>query len=153
MESKRTAWVRFLGWVAGRLPERAIGDEADPFFVKYLVAGAKHLGAHAHLHRFLRSDRHDALHDHPWWGVSVILAGRYRETRLGADGVIVSRWRRAGQVYVVHPLTTHRVDLAPGEECWSLFVNGPAVRRWRFYDLRAHRYVDHEAFIAQEGLS
>jgi hypothetical protein len=41
-----------------------------------------------YLHHFLHSDDDRALHDHPWWNVSILLrSGSYVEHTIAAGGV------------------------------------------------------------------
>jgi hypothetical protein len=87
------------------------------------------------LHRFASSDDGDALHNHPWtWAFSIILAGGYEEERKVSWGNVVAR-------KVVRPFSVnrigqddfHRVDLIE-EDCWTLFVTGPKISSWSFWD-------------------
>ena len=40
-----------------------------------------------YLHHFLRSDDDRALHDQPWWNLSILLDGEYTEHTIAAGGV------------------------------------------------------------------
>lgn len=82
--------------------------------------------ANAYLHRFDDSDGPDP-HDHPWWNVSIILRGRYREHY--HDGTY--RDRRAGCIVVRHPNVLHRLQVINGP-VWTLFITGPRRRVWGF---------------------
>jgi hypothetical protein len=98
-----------------------------------------------YLHRFLRSDYDDALHDHPWlFNASLLVEGSYREwipekelleiggTLLQAcqypdyrdlkEGTFKFRWGKA----------PHRVELNHGPVT-TIFFTGPRVREWGFY--------------------
>src|SRR3546814_3928160 len=99
----------------------------------------------AYLHHSTRSDDDRALHDHPWFNVSIILRGRYLEfvprdqSRCGAwdynPNHIVTLERRAGDVAIrLRPRFRHRLVVPDGEAgAWTLFVTGPVLHRWGFY--------------------
>src|ERR1700722_4369121 len=79
------------------------------------------------LHHWTGSDDDRALHDHPWWFVTLVLAGGYRdvsedgEDRVGPGSV---RFRRATY--------RHTVQVDPGG-CWTLLLTGPERREWGFW--------------------
>ncbi len=94
-------------------------------------------------HRVLRSDDDRALHDHPWWNFSIILAGSYFEHCINDGGVNVKtrydagavRFRRAGTF--AHRLELERYDksvFTVGEKpVHTIFITGPVLRRWGFH--------------------
>ncbi len=80
------------------------------------------------VHHIGRSDSAEALHDHPWQFVSIILRGRYIEhTPSGAAEF------RAGDCLWRPIDTRHRIELFPGEDVWSLVITGPREQDWQFY--------------------
>ncbi|MGV0595662.1 hypothetical protein [Mycolicibacterium porcinum] len=101
-----------------------------------------------YLHHFLSSDDDRALHDHPWWFVSLILRGGYIEIGESADGKMTALcrtavtdirspfWRRC---IAFRPAThRHRVVLATTQQrddvpCWTLIVTGRRSRTWGFW--------------------
>lgn len=69
---------RLLFWLSGHLRCRLIKVNNAPYLERYYVGSV--WGYEIHLHRFVRSDREDHLHNHPWriaW--SFVLCGRYTE--------------------------------------------------------------------------
>lgn len=83
------------------------------------------------LHRTLRSDFADALHDHPWdWGSHLLEGGYLEHTPEGQFWREPSqgwRWRKAEDF--------HRLELVPERnpgQTWSLFVMGPRKKEWGF---------------------
>lgn len=155
-------WLaRRLFWIGGHLPLRVIGRE-EPYLERYFLfrlptwvplAG----GMQAYLHRFVRSDSDDGLHDHPWrWAATFILSGGYLEQRKvgfkspclhglvdsgvpqGQPGGIdfVARPRRPGSLAFLNGQDFHRVVLYEGREAWTLFVHGPYRKRWGFLSVR-----------------
>jgi hypothetical protein len=125
------AW--FITWLFGRLgvPTEEIGrgDDNLPYMVRWTLFGRRRGARYrVFLHRFLRSDL-DTLHDHPWSFVSIILAGGYHE-RTADDR---RRWYGPGRILRRAADWQHRVEIAPGRECWSLVITGPKVRTWGFW--------------------
>ena len=124
------------------------GPDHEPYLERYHLLCLP-FGYRVYLHRFVASDPGRGLHNHPWrHAMSLVLSGSYQETRmLGAerDNLIRHRWLRAGNVNFIPGEVFHRVNLAPGEECWSLFIHAPAIRSWGF--LHCNRYVDHDQVV------
>jgi hypothetical protein len=89
-----------------------------------------------YLHQFLHSDDDRALHDHPWWNMSWLLAGQYWEwTTVGKAPCRQSSeclLRSAGNKVYRRAEKPHRIELV-SSECWSLFITGPVVREWGFH--------------------
>lgn len=69
------AWLRKL--VTG-VPHMVIGGTNDPYLLRWYLIPRNPI-VNVYLHKFLRSDDDRALHDHPWWFVSLILRGQYDE--------------------------------------------------------------------------
>jgi len=111
-----------------------IGGAERPYLFRWFVI-PRNRWFNIYLHKIVRSDDDRALHDHPWWNVSVILQGGYVEVYrpkwLRDPNHNVSRWRTAGQVTFRRASALHRLELR-GEHCWSLFITGPRIRDWGF---------------------
>lgn len=100
-----------------------------------------------YLHRFHRSDDDLALHNHPWrWALSLVLVGGYSEERRVGDRV-VRRTVRPWSFNVVRGDDYHRVDLLE-QDAWSLFLVGPKVSSWYFWDRTLRARTHWRAFIA-----
>ena len=139
--------IRFLIWCARWAPPRVIegrnGESA--YLTRYFIFRRSPLtegmDRHAlkvprwglYLHCFHRGDVDGACHDHPWdWAISFVLKNGYSEERRVGDKVI----RRDIRPYRFNFLrgdTFHRVDLVRGE-AWTLFLVGPIVKSWGFWD-------------------
>ena len=127
-----------------RPPDEVIGEtlagRADYMRRWFIIPHARDRGhwwfmkrGNAFLHNFNRSDDDRALHDHPWWNVSILLSGSYREH--GPNGS--SKLRRPGNIVVRGAMSAHRVELlrdAEGRELpvWTIFLTGPKTRDWGF---------------------
>lgn len=107
-----------------------------------------------YLHHVLHSDDDRAMHDHPWWSISLCLAGQMRElsaraadawpdagVAAGYDPSPPTRLRevRQGDLVFRSARALHRLILSGGEECWTLFLTGPVLRTWGFHCPRGWR--------------
>ncbi len=78
-----------------------------------------------YLHQFY-GVRTEDLHDHPWWSVSIVLSGSYRE--FFHDGT--SKVRGRGRVIFRTARLLHRIQV--NGDAWTLFITGPRIRPWGF---------------------
>ena len=120
-----------------RAPDFVIGDPAAPYLRRWWIIPRNRF-FNIYLHQILRSDDDRALHDHPWWNVSIILKGGYWEITKHAFC-----WRNPGSIVFRRATAAHRLRLdwqmhqlpAAGGHfvpCWSLFITGPKIREWGF---------------------
>lgn len=98
------------------------------------------------IHFFHKSDQGVELHNHPYTGLGIMLAGGYREERITEvtgrtrDGrtetVFVEREPKVVAPGMVNELSLsdyHRTDLVdPEGGAWTIFVTGPRVKHWGF---------------------
>lgn len=134
-EPNNHRWLR--KWLRGE-PHQIIGTNSDPYLLRWYIIPRNPV-VNLYLHQFLRSDDDRALHDHPWWFWSVVLAGHYYEHR--ADGRRIRR--RAGSIAYRSATTRHRVELPISqdrfsllrreESCWTVVLTGPRRRIWGFW--------------------
>lgn len=152
-------------------PPRVIDRSGKkPYIVRYyLIGGDKETGrsstetrwysrffSELFLQHFKRSDDTWQLHNHPWrWAGSIILRRGYLEERRsdktagGAKGDHVtyafhSVYLRAVRWYnFLRHDTFHRVELDRGE-AWTLFLAGPKVQDWGFWNRSTGKYTPHE---------
>lgn len=92
-----------------------------------------------YLHRFEGSDTDRALHDHPWWSLSVLLRGELTEVLPVGSRKILPFWP-----YLRAPEATHRM-LLDSDSAWTLFITGPKQRAWGFYTPEG--WVHNEDFL------
>lgn len=119
-------------------PSKIIGPEHDPYMLRWHIFRVGVL-PRIFLHKFLRSDYDRALHNHPWWFVSVLVRGQYMEHTV--NSVI---HRRAPSI-AFRPIShRHRVKLVEEQPCWTLFFTGPERQRWGFFCPKG--YVDSAGF-------
>lgn len=132
--------------VLDRLFERhEIGRQNDTYMVRWVLIGSRTpapntpllLQRCVYLHRFLRSDWDEALHDHPWNFTSLILSGGYWEhtpAPTPADPMATRRrWYGPGRILKRPATWRHRIELPPGRDCWTLVYRGPKTKSWGFF--------------------
>jgi hypothetical protein len=90
-----------------------------------------------YLHQFHRSDDGRALHDHPWWSVSVMLRGWMMEVTQHPTDIRKRLWTRisAGGVRFRSGNMAHRLAVHDSQRgrVLTLFITGPKFRDWGFY--------------------
>lgn len=134
-------------------PHFVVGGHDDPYMLRwYLIPRNRFFNLY--LHKFMRDDNDQALHDHPWWFVSLMLKGGYFEIVPHWDGVsnkVLSR--RAGSVAFRPATHRHRVVLftSPAgtrQPCWTIVATGRAKRSWGFWCPKG--FVPWKQFVAQD---
>jgi hypothetical protein len=114
-----------------RPPDIEIGGSEAPYMRRWWLI-PRNRWFNIYLHHFLRSDDDRALHDHPWWNLSVLLDGRYVEHTISAGGINRKVVRHAGDWKFRVAGSAHRIELDNGP-CWTLFITGPRLREWGFH--------------------
>jgi hypothetical protein len=84
-----------------------------------------------YVHLFLRSDDDRALHDHPWWNLSLLIHGSYIEHTIAAGGINHRQEYSAGHTKLRPPGAAHRIEIQ--SPCWTIFITGPSIREWGFH--------------------
>lgn len=85
------------------------------------------------IHHWLHSDDDRNFHDHPWWFLTFVLQGGYKDfTPSGVEEL------RAGMLRYRPALHRHTVKVNSGG-CWTILVTGPKVRKWGFWVGRKFR--------------
>lgn len=95
------------------------------------------------LHHWMHGDDARARHDHPWGFWTFILAGRYTDVTPEGEQEMC-----AGTLAYRPAKHMHTVRIAPGEQCWSLLLTGPIMRRWGFW--RRGRWVRSNRYFLEE---
>lgn len=132
-----------------RAPDFVIGNPDAPYLRRWWILPRNRF-FNIYLHQILRSDDDRALHDHPWWNVSIILKGGYREwmpmhlpkhkLTLPNCSQQIGEIRKPGDFIFRAARYAHRLELLndgyknPPQAipCWSLFITGPRIREWGF---------------------
>lgn len=114
-----------------RPPDFVIGDPGDPYMRRWWIIPRNPL-FNIYLHQVRKSDEDRALHDHPWWNMSIVLDGGYVEVTPAGSHV-----RHVGSVVGRRAAALHRLVVPEhytvyGIEVWTLFITGPRIRTWGF---------------------
>lgn len=161
---------RLLERIAASLECRTIGINGSTYLRRFYVAGSmppdlaakwngdrlprERLGflPTIYLHCFHRPDAGRDLHNHPWEGAGIVLAGGYEEIRVEsvgghnggpAFGLEERRTLRPGALQRVRPGTYHRVHRLLGDgHCWTLFwVWGLTGKSWGYWLRQEQRHA------------
>lgn len=108
---------------ANRKPDFVIGDG----YLRRWWLIPRNKFFNIYLHEINKSDDDRALHDHPWWNVSIVLQGGYLE--IVPNG---SYLRKAGQIIARSGKSLHRLVIPDGRQAVTLFITGPRYRDWGF---------------------
>jgi hypothetical protein len=105
-------------------------------YLLFPMSWEKFMPFNVYLHRFHESDDEawNVLHDHPWNWISIILTGKYMETKKTENGFSFHE-RKAGSIRFGKADDAHRVDLITDpevEEIWTIFITGRRFRDWGF---------------------
>jgi hypothetical protein len=134
-------------------------DESIPAYMLRWWRIKRNAFFNIYFHIVLRSDDDRALHDHPWWSFSIVLAGGYYEHTIENGGINKKIWHGPGSMrFRGSGEMAHRLELhtaANGEEmpATTIFITGPVLRRWGFH--HPSQWVDAydwDAFCAARGI-
>lgn len=123
-----------------------IGGAERPYMIRWFLI-PRNRWLNIYLHKFCRDDDDRALHDHPWWFVSLMIRGRYVEhTESG------SKTRNAPSIAFRRAEHRHRVELLKNRHgdpipCWTIVVTGRRSRVWGFWCPRG--FVPWTEFVDQ----
>lgn len=126
---------RLLAWmlwpichrIAQRQPDFVIGRSSGPYLRRWWVI-PRNDWFNIYLHEFLHDDDDRALHDHPWWSVSLLLNGEVIENTPAGSVRF-----RTGTIKVRSATYSHRIELIDSKPAWTLFITGPKIREWGFH--------------------
>jgi hypothetical protein len=130
--------TRLYSWAMQKLlltePSVKIGNPSDPYLLRWWIIPRNRF-FNIYLHHILRSDDDRALHDHPWWNVSLVVGGGYTECIPTDRTNLVYRkvWRGPSSVVARRPSAAHRLEVPSGKPAVTLFITGPRVREWGFW--------------------
>lgn len=112
-------------------PHFRINSEGDFYLDRWYVI-PRNLWFNIYLHHTLRDDDPQALHDHPWWNVSLVLKGGYWEVMPGGKFMHMAasrtethsamaaslfqppfkrKWRGPGSIVLRRATDAHRLEL------------------------------------------
>jgi hypothetical protein len=106
-----------------RKPDFVIGDNYMHRW--WLVPRNKFLNIY--LHKIMHDDDDSALHDHPWWSVSLLLKGKLLEVHKNGE-----RIPKRFVPLIRSAKFAHMLKILNGP-AWTLFITGPVIRPWGFH--------------------
>lgn len=111
-----------------RAPDFVAGRDSEPSLQRWRVLKAGPLALY--IHRFLRDDADQELHDHPWDSLSWLVSGSYIE--MTEDGSSVFH---TGKITLRRAEYRHRICVPDQlhEAVVSVFLVGPKRRSWGFW--------------------
>ena len=126
-----------------RSPDKIIGTPEEPYLLRWHIIPRNRF-FNIYLHKFLKSDDDRALHDHPWWSLSIALRGTAWEER---SDILYPRFITQGDVIFRRALYRHRMIIE--EPFWTLFITGPVIREWGFW-CDGERFVPWREFVDEQ---
>lgn len=116
------------GHESGPKPDMVIGDGYLARW--YMIKRNPFLNIY--LHKFTGNDDDRALHDHPWWSLSIALVGSLDEHTIEKGGVHKTRTIDRCDIVFRKAKFAHRLELK-SDAAWTLFITGPRIRQWGFH--------------------
>lgn len=123
-----------------------IGDYMKRWIVKLPT------GHTVRVHRILRADADDEMHNHPFAFVSLILSGGYLEQIYVCEGELhhkVQIWRRPFSLNRCSIETRHKICWVPPGGAWTLVLAQPKAQSWGFFLEPDQTFVPWREFIAR----
>lgn len=126
------------------------------YLIRYrLIPNNKYMNIY--LHKFMDSDLDEALHDHPWKSVGILLNRPYNEYVPKDYDKWVNEGNRETKVIKRYPFipiyrsstTIHRIELIDKKPVWTIFITGPWTRNWMFWC--RDKPVPNEEFLDEKG--
>jgi hypothetical protein len=156
--SRLVYWLLTRAFMWKRLPHEIIRIDGVPYLTRFYLNGkvnSRTTGEQPQffLHHFHKSDQGRELHNHPYTGTSLILAGGYIEERMSKVSAnidlftdVSSATYLPGEVNVIGLEDFHRTDLInPKLGAWTLFVTGTRVSEWGFMNRDSLDYFPYRS--------
>jgi len=123
-------------------------EDGEPYLTRYYIFKKPVSWMPSiYIHCFHNSDHDYAVHSHPWnYSISFIFSGSYAEERRQKDDSIKTKILSPGRINFIRGTDFHRVDLL-SPNVWTLFISGPKVKDWGFWDRDTHEYTQWEKFL------
>lgn len=111
-------------------PDLYIGGQENPYLMRWYILPRNPI-FNIYLHKIVRDDDDRALHDHPWWSLSLLLKGEIIEVDNNGWHFykrLKIRFRKAEYCHrLMLPYRGHE------KPAWTLFITGPRIREWGFH--------------------
>ena len=133
-----------------------IGPEGNRYMHRWYAVPRNKL-FNVYIHRFLRDDADEALHDHPWASLSFTVQGVVREylpmpgTDPSNESLHTSRLIGVGDVTWRGLHFAHRLEVVSRENPITIFMTGPVLREWGFHCPKG--WKPWKEFVKNSGVS
>jgi len=110
-----------------------------------------------YLHKYYGGDVGRAPHDHPWWNKTIVLRGGFIEHTFEHmdSGEFHEHTSYKWSFNVISRKATdiHRIVLSPlmKGRTWTLFITGPKIRQWGFWEDNGATFVPWEDYEKKYG--
>jgi len=137
---------------AGR--RRVIMDRSnkEPYLIRYylLFKDRGDQKFNIFIHKIVKGDDDENMHDHPWGFFTLILSGGYNEKILNKDKQETTHRRRPGYYHYVSAKHTHTITLDENSTpCWTLFFPFKKEKKWGFYV--KDKWVESEEYFQMKN--
>ena len=140
---------RALRLIERRDPDFIIGPQDDPYMLRWWWLPRNKI-FNVYVHVFRHDDDDRALHDHPWWNVSILLRGELAEARKTKRGNKYRLFTRFVPIFRTAK-ASHRLILPntvkQNKGAWTIFITGPRIREWGFHCPKG--WVHWKDFVAE----
>jgi len=119
-------------------------DGKEPYMIRYYLwrKGGEGKGANLFLHKILKSDEDEHLHDHKWPFKTFILKGSYIEEvyshtefdkNENSKKIVTRKIPKKRFSYISRKNTHyHKLEIPNDEPTWTLFWHGKSTKSWGF---------------------
>jgi hypothetical protein len=147
----------YLYFYADKMFSKKVISRANTgvYLIRYrLIPNNKYMNIY--LHKFMDSDLDEALHDHPWKSVGILLNGCYLEHIPKDYNKWIKENDRETKVIKRYPFipiyrsaeTIHRIELIDKKPIWTIFVTWKFERTWMFWCRDGP--IPNEKFLAED---
>lgn len=96
------------------------------------------------IHKWYRSDDKRYMHNHPWWFITFVIKGSYKDVSLGLfKDIYQNDYLKRFHIRYRKPNHTHYVEIPKGG-CTTILITGRKNKQWGFWVnkryLRINRY-------------
>jgi len=117
-----------------------LGEDNCPYAYRWVLIL---FGYSIRVHRWIRSDDKRYMHNHPWWFITFVLRGSYKDVSLNG----VEYLKRCSLKYR-NSMHTHYVEIPKGGAL-TLLITGKPMNKWGFWI--KDRYLRPLRFFSRYG--
>lgn len=141
-----------------------IGLKECPYMRRWLI---QNRWGTLRVHHFMGSDDYRAFHDHPWWFLTLVVKGSYRDltpcSNCKGTGLVTDAhlgcFDCMGKGYNVDKLVlgsmrfrrTNYIHRVESKNAWTIVITGPWSRHWGFW--HNGQFSRWKAFLGKMGFA